>query len=895
MKPQYCENSPPDPPESIAMQSKEIRQLYRDFFVARGHEAWPSDTLVPQNDPTLLFSSAGMVQFKPYFRGEMGDALKRATTCQKCFRTSDIENVGYTHRHHTFFEMLGNFSFGDYFKQDAVQWAWEFSVDVVKLDPDRIWITVFEEDDESAEMWQTEVGVSPQRIVRMGAEDNFWPAAGILGPSGPCSELYYDMGEAHGPAGGPAEDNDRYLEYWNLVFTQFDRQADGSLPPLARKNIDTGLGLDRLAAILQGHFTNFENDLLRPVIDHVEERTGTKFGSEEKNDCALRVIADHARATVMVLTDNVTPSNAGRGYVLRRIMRRAVRYGLVLGIEDDLLAPAMEVAAAVMREEYPDVAERLDYTQRIARAEEETFRSTLLRGLTLLSGTIERVKESGRTRLSGKEVFALYDTYGFPPDLTQEILAESNLGYDRGEFDEAMEEQRTRSRESWRGGDTVWEVDDANLPATRFVGYDRLETETKVVAVYAKGKPVDEAAKGERVEIVIEETPFYGESGGQVGDQGRLVTTDAAEIEVIDTTRSNGGVFFHQGEVVSGRVRAGDTIRAEVRDSSRRLTKGHHTATHLMQAALQKVVGDHVKQSGSRVEPNYLRFDFTHYEAVTSEQLEEIERLVNAWIWENHSVSCSEVPIAEAKARGAMALFGEKYGDVVRMVEVAADGGDTPLSLELCGGTHVETTGAVGTFKIASESAISAGNRRIEAVCGPAAVRLMQRREQIVKSVTGQLRVSLDELPPRVERLLEQQKQTERELKEARQQVVSGTGAAGGLGEPETLEGRQLLLAFLPGMRADDLQSAMDQAIGKLSSGIAVLGSEVEGKLNLVCATTEDLTKSLPAGKIAKTLAQIAGGGGGGKPTRATAGGKNPDAWPEIETKARAMVEQGKV
>ncbi len=877
------------------MKSQEIRTRYRDFFVARGHEAWPSDTIVPKNDPSLLFSSAGMVQFKPYFRGEMGDSLKRATSCQKCFRTSDIDNVGYTHRHHTFFEMLGNFSFGDYFKKDAIRWAWEFSVDEVKLDPERIWVSVFRDDDEAAEIWEKEIGVPIERIVRMGEEDNFWPAAGVLGPSGPCSELYYDMGEQHGPATGPSDDNDRYLEYWNLVFTQFDRQESGELLPLARKNIDTGMGLDRLAAILQGHFSNYENDLLRTIINHVEERSGGKFGFDEKDDVAFRVIADHARASLMVLTDQVTPSNTGRGYVLRRIMRRAIRFGLVLGIEKDLLAPAMEVAAELMRDEYPDTAERLDYTTRVARAEEDTFRTTLERGLNQLSSMIEKLKASGRTRLSGQEVFTLYDTYGFPADLTREILAESQLEYDQEEFDEAMEVQRTRSRESWRGGEVMWEVEDEALPATRFLGYDQLSAEAEVVALYVDGKTATEAKEGDRIEVVLNQTPFYAESGGQTGDQGRLVASDGSEIDVIGTYKTTAGVFHHQGQIISGKVSKGDKLKAEVKSSSRRTTMGHHTATHLMHAALRQTLGDHVKQSGSMVEPNYLRFDFTHYEAVTPEQLEEIERMVNHWIWENHPVRWQEVPIDVAKERGAMALFGEKYGDVVRMVEVLDDDSESsPVSLELCGGTHVSNTGEIGAFKIVSESAISAGNRRIEAVCGPVAVRYFQRREQILKSAASMLKTPPEELPARIDRILEQQKQTERELRATRQRLVSGAGG-GGAGEPEDIQGRQLLINMFPEMRIDDLQNAMDQAIGRIKSGVAVLGSVSEGKLNLVCAVTEDLTKSLPAGKIAKTLAQIAGGGGGGKPSRATAGGKDPNAWPQIEEKARAIVTEGKI
>ncbi|MFH1741728.1 MAG: alanine--tRNA ligase [bacterium] len=870
------------------MNSQEIRERYRNFFVKRAHEAWPSDSLVPRNDPTLLFTSAGMVQFKPYFRGEMGDTLKRATTCQKCFRTSDIENVGFTHRHHTFFEMLGNFSFGDYFKRDAIRWSWEFSLEELKLDPDRIWVSIFENDDEAADLWEKEVGYPRDRIVRLGVEDNWWPGPGIPGPSGPCSELYYDMGPEYGPETGPRDDNERYLEYWNLVFTQFDTQLDGSQKPLARKNIDTGAGLDRIAAIVQNKFSNFENDILSSAIAHIEERSGEKFNTDLKKDIAFRVISDHARATVFVLTDNVTPSNTGRGYVLRRIMRRAIRYGLVLGIEKSLLTPAMKVVAETMRNEYPELLENLDFTTKVAEAEEQTFRSTLERGLLMLDETIRNMKQSGRTVLDGREAFKLYDTFGFPADLTAEILRESGLSYDEPAFEEAMEEQRRRAQAAWKGSGEVKTEVDADLPATEFTGYESPREETRILALFRAGKSIESGTEGDLVEVVLEKTPFYAEAGGQLGDEGTITQGAALEIKIETVRKTANNIYLHYGRVQKGTAAAGETVTASVNPDTRNPTMSHHTATHLLQAALREVLGTHIKQSGSAVGPDSLRFDFTHYAAVDPEELSKIEARINHWVWENRPVRWSVVPIKEAEARGATALFGEKYGSEVRMLEIEGD--EKPVSLELCGGTHVRSTGAIGPVRIVAESAISAGNRRIEAVAGPAAVQYTLKREKLLQNASHILKVGPEEVPSRVEKILDQNRSLEKEIHEIREKLLRGE-TVNLLEGVEEINGITVLARAIQAEGKNELQAAMDQVMPKIKTGVVVFAATDDDKVTMVFGVTPDLTQRLPALTLAKELAKIVGGGGGGRKDRAQAGGKDPSKLPEVFEAVRKRVE----
>ena len=879
------------------MKTQEIRDRYRNFFVERGHEAWPSDSLVPRQDPTLLFSSAGMVQFKPYFRGEMGDVLKRATTCQKCFRTSDIENVGHTERHHTFFEMLGNFSFGDYFKREAIRWAWEFSIAEMKLPREKIWVSIYEEDEESAHLWLEESEVPENRIIRLGKEDNFWPASGILGPSGPCSELYYDQGPGVGcgrPECMPGCDCDRYLEYWNLVFTQFDRQEDGSLRPLARKNIDTGLGLERLAAIMQGVHSNYETDVLHSLIRYLEDRTGCPFHTDPKKDVSLRVLADHIRAVTFVLSDQVMPANTGRGYVLRRIMRRALRHGLVLGIESDLLVPTMEVVAEINRQEYPEVWDHLHFTQRIAAAEEEAFRTTLNRGLVMLGEMIGELQKKNERILPGAKAFNLYDTYGFPCDLTDEILKERGLeGYHQEEFNQCMEEQRRRAQAAWRGsGETRVEVD-VGVPPTRFTGYESLQEETTVLALFQKGKRVDSVVAGQEVEVVVDNTPFYAESGGQVGDGGEIEAAGGAVALVrIETTRKTASnVYVHFGMVEQGTLREGDAVRLTVQSDSRMPTMKNHTATHLLQAALRAVIGSHVKQAGSLVQPESLRFDFTHFEAMKPAELREVESRINRWIYENHPIRTEVTSLKAAQNRGAMAFFGEKYGEEVRMVEVVnVIDSSRPVSLELCGGTHVRFTGEIGCLRIVSEGSISAGNRRIEAFTGPRAVEFTLEEHDRLRALSSLMKVAPNDIPDRVGRLLEQVKELERDNKELRQKVLQGE-TADLLEGAETIQGVTVLTRALESISKDELQNAMDAVMDGAKRRVVVLAAVDPGGLSLVCAVSDDLTGVLNAGEIAKEISRITGGGGGGRKNRAQAGGKDASKLPEAFAKVRDIVQ----
>lgn len=876
------------------MKTQEIRDAYRDFFVEREHKACPSDSLVPRNDPTLLFSSAGMVQFKPYFRGEMGDEMTRATTCQKCFRTSDIENVGYTERHHTFFEMLGNFSFGDYFKQDAIRWAWEFSVDYMKLPKEKIWASIHDKDEESADIWLKETDLPADRIVRLGDKDNFWPSSGILGPSGPCSELYFDLGPDADPdnPGGPGV-SDRYLEYWNLVFTQYDRQADGSLPPLARKNIDTGLGLERLASIMQGVRSNFETDGIQQIVGYFEDLSGSKFRDDTEKDVSLRVLADHIRATAFVLTDGVMPSNTGRGYVLRRIMRRAIRHGLLLGIEKDLMSPAIEVVAENYSAEYPDVKEQLNFTRRIAAAEEDTFRTTLTRGLVMLGEMVDEAEKAGEKELPGEKAFVLYDTYGMPADLTEEILKERGLsGYNQTEFDTCMEEQRKRAQAAWRGsGESKVEVE-VDVAATKFTGYDSLQEDSKVQALYQNGKRIESVVAGQPVEIVVETTPFYAESGGQVGDKGTIEASGDGYATVrIETTRKTAsGVYVHFGEVEQGTINTGDAVRLTVDESYREPIMKHHTATHLLQAALQSVLGNHVKQAGSLVEKDYFRFDFTHYEGIKPEQLREIERMINEWVYENHAVNTQITSLKDAQARGAMALFGEKYGDEVRMVEVLNES-DTehPVSLELCGGTHVRATGDIGSVRILSESSVSAGNRRIEAAAGPIAIAHTQKEHSILSDIITRLNVPADEAPDRINRLLDQIKVLEKENKDLRQKSLQ-SAASDLLSNAEDIGGVQVITHQLDDAEKDELQAAMDSLMNEAKNRVAFLASVSNGSVVFICGVSSDLTKTFDAGKIVKDVAKIAGGGGGGRKDRAQAGGKDPGKVPDVIKRVKEIV-----
>ncbi len=862
------------------MKAQQIREIYREYFVRHGHKAVPSDALIPKSDPTLLFTSAGMVQFKDYFLGKMGDALKRATSCQKCFRTTDIDSVGYTARHHTFFEMLGNFSFGDYFKHDAILWAWELTTQAFGLPKDRLWVSVFRDDDEAAQIWHREAGVPEDRILRFGEDENFW-TMGDTGPCGPCSEIYYDMGGegAADPVKEIEAGTDRYLEFWNLVFTQFDRQADGSLEPLPRKNVDTGMGLERIAAILQGVSTNYYTDLFVPIIRHVESISGRALHESPEAETALKVIGDHSRAALFAITDHITPSNEGRGYVLRRIVRRAIRFARKIGIEKNFFQETMAIAAEVMGKEYPEVRQSLAFAQRIATREEESFRATLERGMNLLRELIDKAKAEGRKQIVGAEVFRLYDTFGFPPEITREILEEEGLGFSKDQYESEMRRQREQSQKAWKGSGEQQALHLDQLEGfepTRFLGYDAFETEAAVLAVA-------EAAPGVNA-VVLDRTPFYGESGGQVGDRGRLEDPASGAVFLVENTQKTpAGVALHLGRFESGTFEAGARIRAEVEPSYRLPIMKNHTATHLLHAALREVLGDHVKQAGSKVAPDELRFDYTHFEAPTGEQLNRVETLVNRWIAEGHPLETEETSIDEARQRGAMALFGEKYGERVRMVAVPG------VSLELCGGTHVGNTQEIGLFSIASDSSIASGIRRIVALSGPGAVEALRARDRLLGQTAAALKVAPEAVPERVEKLLEEVRALKKELGELKKEQMAA--AAGDLkSQVRDVNGVPVLAAQVEAEDVNALRTAMDQVRAQLPPAVICLGAVSEGKVSLLCSVDDRWTGKAHAGKIIQAIAPIVGGRGGGKADRAQGGGTDPGKLAEALEKVYSTV-----
>jgi alanyl-tRNA synthetase len=849
------------------MKAQQIRETYRDYFVRQNHKALPSDSLIPKSDPTLLFTSAGMVQFKDYFLGKMGDALKRATTCQKCFRTTDIDSVGYTARHHTFFEMLGNFSFGDYFKQEAILWCWELLTEEFRLPKDKLWVSVFRDDDEAADIWEKEVGVARERILRFGEDENFW-TMGETGPCGPCSEVYYDMGSE--PVDDPVAliegGADRLLEIWNLVFTQFDRQADGSLAPLPRKNVDTGMGLERTAAVLQGAASNYETDLFMPIIRHVEGLSGKKYGQSEEINTAMKVLGDHGRAALFTMTDQITPSNEGRGYVLRRIMRRAIRFARRLGIEEKFFPGVMEVVAQTMGQEYPEVKESLGFARKIAASEEESFQATLERGMTLLGELIKKAKAEGRARIDGKEVFRLYDTYGFPREMTREILKEEGFDYSEKEYSTEMQRQREQSQKAWKGSgeESALHFEQIDrLEPTEFIGYESLEAGARVLAA------MEPEGEGPAV-VVLDRTPFYGESGGQIGDRGVIRDMDKEVVfRVDDTKKSPAGVVMHLGKFESGRFNEGDPVVVRVSPEHRNPTIRNHTATHLLHAALRKILGDHVKQAGSKVAPEELRFDFTHFEALTAEQLEQIERLVNGWTSEGYPVDWEITSLEEAKKQGAMALFGEKYGQEVRVVKVPG------VSLELCGGTHVSNTREIGLFRIIEESSIASGIRRIVALTGAAAVEYTLNRDRQLTLAASILRVSPESVAERVEKLQEENRSLQKALqelkkKQAAEQAGDLTSRVQQVGDVPVLAAK-VEVDGVPGLR-----TAMDELRTQLPPAVICLGAEAGGKAHFICSVDDRWTDKVHAGKIIQAVTQAVDGRGGGKADRAQGGAPDP-------------------
>jgi alanyl-tRNA synthetase len=858
------------------LRAAEARRAFLEFFRERGHTVVPSSPLVPGNDPTLLFTNAGMVQFKDVFLGKDRRDYVRATSSQRCVRAggkhNDLENVGYTARHHTFFEMLGNFSFGDYFKREAIRFAWEFLTGTLRLDPARLWVTVFRDDDEAAGIWLKEVGVAPARFSRMGEKSNFW-AMGDTGPCGPCSEIFYDHGPEipGGPPGSPDEEGDRYVEIWNLVFMQFDRSADGTLTPLPKPSVDTGMGLERMAAVLQGVHSNYDIDLFKSLIRAAAELAHTA----DLESSSLRVIADHIRACTFLIVDGVLPSNEGRGYVLRRIIRRAVRHGYKLGIEEPFFYKLVPVLEREMSSAYPELSRGRELAERVLKQEEERFAETLANGMELLEAEIAKLAgaqaagQDAAAVIPGETVFKLYDTYGFPADLTADIARERGLGIDQAGFDAAMEEQRRRSQEAskfgvdLRGGATV----DAR---TAFQGYEGLESKGRVVALLKGGHAVAELRTGESGEIVLDRTPFYAEAGGQVGDTGEL--TGAASRFIVQDTVKRGAAHSHVGRVSEGTIRAGEILRAQVDGDRRRAIALNHTATHLLHAALRKTLGTHVQQKGSLVAPDRLRFDFSHFQQVTPAELTAIERLVNAQIRLNAPAETRLMGYDSAVAAGAMALFGEKYDKDVRVLRV----GD--FSMELCGGTHVQRAGDIGLFKILGESGVAAGVRRIEAITGEAAVEYVEQSDALLRDLAQLMRGSREDVKDKVQDALERIRQMEKEVRTLKDRLASGQGADLASGAVD-VQGVKIVATKVDGADAGALRSAVDRLKVRLKSAVVVLAS-VEGpeKVVLVAGVTADQTARIKAGELAGAIAAKLGGRGGGRPDFAQAGGNNPAA-----------------
>ena len=879
------------------MTGDELRKKFLDYFGRNGHQKMKSDSLVPAGDLTLMFTNAGMVQFKNVFTGEDKRNYSRAASSQKCMRVSgkhnDLEQVGYTARHHTFFEMLGNFSFGDYFKEEAIRFGWEFLVDEMGLPGDRLWVSVYHEDEEAHRIWNEAIGVPESRILRLGEKDNFW-SMGDTGPCGPCSEMILQLHpreDEDSPLTEEELDGDGFLEIWNLVFMQFDQSADGKRTPLPKPSIDTGMGLERLASVVQNVASNFHSDLLFPIIRATEEWTETRYDLKgnfySRANMSFRVIADHARATCFLIGDGLIPSNEGRGYVLRRILRRAARHGRMLGIEEPFLYQAVGTVADIMKTAYPELMDNLSYISRVTLAEEERFAHTLSQGLPILADLITAAKDNSGV-VDGQAVFQLYDTHGFPVDLAADAAQEDGLQIDRSAFDAAMEGQRERARASWKGfaESTATPAHQSlaeNFPASGFVGYEQWETNAKVLAILKDGERADEASEGERAEVLLDRTPFYAESGGQIGDRGVLEAEDL-RFEVEDCQAPVPSYPMHVGMLRRGTLRVGVEVEAIVDAGSRSSTQLNHTATHLLQAALRDVLGDHVKQAGSLVAPDRLRFDYTHFSAMSLRERQRIEEIVNDHIRANASVHWSELPIDEALAQGAMALFGEKYGDVVRMVSVDS------ISKELCGGTHTLASGDIGLFKIVHEGSVSSGVRRIEAVTGTAALGHVRKEEEELARVGALLKTSPRQASERVEKLLDDQKRLEKDIQTLKQRLARGE-TQDLVKDAREVGGARVVAAQVDESDPKDLRELVDTLKGKLKSGIVVLAADAGGKAALAAGVTKDLTDRFHAGEILKEAAKVVGGKGGGRPDMAQAGGKDAGRIREALEKAVQFIE----
>ena len=871
-----------------------IRARFLKFFADRDHRVVPSSSLVPHNDPTLLFTNAGMNQFKDCFLGEEKRDYVRAASSQKCVRAggkhNDLENVGRTARHHTFFEMLGNFSFGDYFKKEAIAYAWDFLTNDLNIDKNRLYVSVYTDDDEAADIWHEQEGVPRERIFRF-EEDNFW-AMGDTGPCGPCSEIFYDNGPEVGcdsPDCTIGCDCDRYMEIWNNVFMQFDRKSDGTLVPLPKPAVDTGMGLERITTVMQGVQSNYDTDLLRNIIGFIEQLSGKTYGHDVDSDVSMRVIADHSRAAAYLIADGVLPSNEGRGYVLRRIMRRAMRHAKMLGLEDPVLHKASVFVLESMNTAYPEEAGRKDFVARVILNEEERFIQTLGNGLRMLQEEIARLATSGSKEIPGETVFKLYDTYGFPVDLTADIVAKDGYRLDEEGFEVCMEAQRRKAREHWKGSgeEAVLAVykrlADQGIQSA-FSGYSNLEDQGEVLALIRAGERVDEAVSGETVEVITSTTPCYGESGGQVGDTGEIIS-NTARLRIIDTKKPLDNLHVHLCEVISGAIQPGTPVTLRVDSDRRQRTVINHTATHLLQAALQRILGDHVKQAGSLVTPERLRFDFTHFSPLSTTELMQIEEEVNRQIRVNATVQSREMSAEAAQSSGATALFGEKYGDQVRVINV----GD--YSMELCGGTHANAAGDIGLFRILSETGIAAGVRRIEATTGESALAFSQQHQRALQRLADLVKSDPQKLEQRIEKILEQQKILERELEQI-QAKMNAERSGELIDQARKVRDVSLLAIKVQGLAGKDMREFSDSLRDKLGSGVLVLVTETDNKAALLVAVTKDLTARVKAGDLIKPLAEIIGGRGGGRPELAQAGGPQTDKIEELLAAAPTVLDQ---
>ena len=884
-------------PESApSLTGNQIRDTFLQFFAEKRHAVLPSASLIPE-DPTVLLTIAGMLPFKPIFLGQKQSEHARATTSQKCIRTNDIENVGRTARHHTFFEMLGNFSFGDYFKVEAIQWAWELLTDAYRLPPDRLVVSVFEDDDEAFAIWRDKVGIPAERIQRMGAKDNFW-AAGPTGPCGPCSEIYYDFHPELGDKNIDLEDDSRFIELYNLVFMEYNRDANDNLTPLQKKNIDTGMGLERMAQVLQQVSNNYETDLIFPIIKTAADIAEVDYNKAKSNiQTSLKVIGDHTRAIVHMIADGITASNLGRGYVLRRLIRRVVRHGRLIGIGDNFTVQVAETAIALSEAVYPNLRERDSIIKNELQREEAAFVKTLGRGEKLLADLIKNVKKPSKKgkktptkKISGVDAFTLYDTYGFPLELTQEIAEEQGISVDKEGFNQEMQKQQERSKSAHETIDlTVQGSLDClaeKVHPTEFSGYRDWQGTATVTALLIAGESVEIAEAGAEIQIVVDQTPFYAESGGQVGDRGYC--TGESFLVRIEDVQKESGIFIHFGCLERGTLKVGDPVMATIDRSCRRRAQAHHTATHLLQAALKKTVGDSVSQAGSLVDFDRLRFDFNCPHALTPEELSEIESQINLWIAEAHETQTEEMALEEAKRKGAIAMFGEKYDAEVRVVDVPG------VSMELCGGTHVNNTAEIGLFKIISETGIAAGIRRIEAVAGPAVLGYLNERDMVVKQLCDRFKLKPEEILGRVITLQTELKDTQKALEKIKQELAL-TKSDQLLSQAETIGKFQVLVAQLEGIDASALMSAAEKLQQKLGKSAVVLGSvPSEGKVSLVAAFSPEIHKGkkLPAGKFIGDIAKICGGGGGGRPNLAQAGGRKPDKLAEALSTAQEKLQQ---